>query len=218
MEVSTKWVDNTNPHRCQAITRNGTRCQNVQVPNDDDDGLTTMKSAQGDWIRVCDSHVRHYKRSKGYKKYKTTKKSVEDLKRFEEEDQAFHEQMQRVRVPRRRPNQPMQNMLVPEALPKPAFVTAAQFQRILDLIEARHYPENKQTVIQVALDEGFVQQDNNFQSKVERYVGGYAPFGRWRWTDPLRQWKRDIQETELHAGGNKLLALRRAFNRYALQK
>lgn len=217
MEVSTKWADNTNPYRCEAITRNGTRCQNVQVPNDDDGGLTTMKSAQGDWIRVCDSHVRHYKR-KGYKEYKTTKKSVEDLKRFEEEDQAFHEQMQRVRVPRRRPNQPMQNMLVPEALPKPAFVTAAQFQRILDLIEARHYPENKQTVIQVALDEGFVQQDNNFQSKVERYVGGFAPFGRWRWTDPLRQWKRDIQETELHAGGKKLLALRRAFNRYALQK
>ena len=60
----------------------------------------------------------------------------------------------------------MQQMLVPEALPKPAFVTVAQFQQILGLIEKRHYPKNKQTVIQVALDEGFVQQDNNFQSKV----------------------------------------------------
>ena len=209
MELSTKWVDN--PLRCEAITRNGTRCQNVQ------NVINTMKRAKGDWIRVCNSHVRHYQR-KGYKKVRTTEKSDEDLTRFEEEDQAFHEQMQRVPLPRRRPTQPMQDMLVPEALPKPAFVTAAQFQRMLDIIEARHYPENKQTVIQVALDEGFVQQDNNFQSKVERYVGGYAPAGRWRWTDPLRQWKRDIQETELQAGGKKFLALRRAFNRYALQK
>jgi len=209
MQLSTKWVDN--PLRCEASTRNGTRCQNVQ------NVLNTMKTAHGDWIRVCNSHVRQYKR-KGYEEVLTTEKSDKDFKRFKEEDEAFDEQMQRVRVPRRRPNQPMQQMLVPEALPKPAFVTKAQFQWILDRIESRNYPENKQTVIQVALDEGFVQHDNNFQSKVERYVGGYAPFGRWRWTDPLRQWKRDIQETELQAGGKRLLALRRAFNRYALKK
>ena len=177
--------------------------------------INTMKSPEGDFIRVCNTHRTAYEK-KNYKKVTTTRKNVEDLTRFDEEDQAFHEQMQAVRR-RKKQNQPMQQMLVPEALPKPAFVTKAQFQWILDRIESRNYPENKQTVIQVALDEGFVQHDNNFQSKVERYVG-YAPFGRWRWTDPLRQWKRDIQETELQAGGKRLLALRRAFNRYALKK
>lgn len=204
MKLSTKWVEN--PRRCEATTRNDTRCRVVQ------NFIHTMKSAQGDYIRVCNNHRNMYLR-KGYKEVRTTEKSDEDLKRFEEEDRAFDEQTRR--VPRRRPNQPMQRIFVPEALPKPAFVTAAQFQRILDLVKERHYPENKQTVIQVALDEGFLQQDNNFQCNVECYVGGNGSFGRWRWTDPLKQWKRDIQETEQFSGGSKLLSLRRAFNRYA---
>lgn len=200
-----RWVEN--PLRCEAITQNGTRCQKIQ------NFINTMKSPEGDFIRVCNTHRTAYEK-KNYKKVTTTRKNVEDLTRFDEEDQAFHEQMQAVRR-RKKQNQPMQQMLVPEALPKPAFVTVAQFQQILGLIEKRHYPKNKQTVIQVALDEGFVQQDNNFQSKVEQYVVGVPLLlNRFQWTDPLRQWKRDIQETELQAGG-KLLTLRRAFNQYA---
>ena len=73
-----------------------------------------------------------------------------------------------------------------DTLPQPGFVTKPEFQRIVQEMQAQGYRQTKPVVVQVALNLGLLKEDNNFQQKVEGYLGGTpASFGRWKWTNPL---------------------------------
>lgn len=111
--------------------------------------------------------------------------------------------------------------LAARGVPRPAFLDQTQFSDIVNTIEREGLPKGNQVVvIELAEKKGYLARDNNYQSKVEDYMLYDALTESDDEEKELQNleagWKQQVQQME--GGTTKNYTLRRAFNRYVLQK